>query len=395
MTMSESKSERRSSTRPVRHASLMHAIVSAALTIWHTLYNRIAILQPEDGEIKLPDALMRRIEADHKRNVSETNWLGPSKLQDRMRLSAAVLGLGPSCRRVIAESNAESIAMPYARFPVLLRLLACAAACCHRLDSIAAAGDSSAPQRPGTFVGTKAGDEREVAGMKLCWCPAGRFIMGSPPREPERRPGEDQVEVTLTKGFWMGKFEVTQGDWKRVVGKLPGELTVAAGKGEDFPVYNVNFAEAEGFCRKLTEIAHSAGDCPKDWEIRLPTEAQWEYACRGDHDRNGVRRSPEQQPGQFWRQTLQRSRAGTVAEAGNQGWQLPSQRLGALRHARKRGRVVPRLGTRKAPRRHRSRLVLGPQHGPTQSDGRFVAIPPGQRLDRQRLGISFGLPAAF
>jgi formylglycine-generating enzyme len=170
--------------------------------------------------------------------------------------------------------------MSYARLAFLLRLLACAAACCHCLDSVVVAGDSSAPQRPRTFVGSKAGDEREVTGMKLCWCPAGRFVMGSPPGEPERRPGEGQVEVTLTKGFWMGKFEVTQADWKRVVGKLPGELTVAAGKGGDFPVYNVNFAEAEGFCRKLTELACAAGDCPIDWEFRLPTEAQWEYACR-------------------------------------------------------------------------------------------------------------------
>jgi formylglycine-generating enzyme len=130
------------------------------------------------------------------------------------------------------------------------------------------------------FAGSKAGDERKVAGIKLCWCPAGRFMMGSPPDEPERRPGEDQVEVTLTKGFWTGKYEVTQGQWKQVIGKLPGELTAAGGEGKDFPVYNVNYAEAEAFCRKLTEKAHASGELPKDWEFRLPTEAQWEYACR-------------------------------------------------------------------------------------------------------------------
>jgi formylglycine-generating enzyme required for sulfatase activity len=114
--------------------------------------------------------------------------------------------------------------------------------------------------------------------MKLCWCPAGHFTMGSPPDEPERRPDEDQVEVTLTKGFWMGKYEVTQGQWKRVVGEFPGKLT--AGEGQDFPIYSINFAEAETFCRKLTETAHTSGDLPKNWEFRLPTEAQWEYACR-------------------------------------------------------------------------------------------------------------------
>jgi formylglycine-generating enzyme required for sulfatase activity len=102
--------------------------------------------------------------------------------------------------------------------------------------------------------------------------------MGSPPDEPERRPGEDQVEVTLTKGFSMGKYEVTQSQWKRVAGKYPGELT--AGEGGDFPVYGVNFAEAEEFCRKLTASARASGELPNDWEFRLPTEAQWEYACR-------------------------------------------------------------------------------------------------------------------
>lgn len=132
--------------------------------------------------------------------------------------------------------------------------------------------------RQGSFAGLRAGDERQVAGLRLCWCPPGRFIMGSPADEPERRPGEDPVEVTLTKGFWMGKFEVTQGQWKRVAGDFPGELT--AGVGEDFPVYAVNFAEAEDFCRKLTAIAHASGELPADWEFGLPTEAQWEYACR-------------------------------------------------------------------------------------------------------------------
>jgi formylglycine-generating enzyme required for sulfatase activity len=104
--------------------------------------------------------------------------------------------------------------------------------------------------------------------------------MGSPPDEPDRRPGEDQVEVTLTRGFWMAKYETTQGVWKRVVGALPGELTAELPAGDELPVGNVNFAEAEAFCRQLTDLGRLAGDLPADWEFRLPTEAQWEYACR-------------------------------------------------------------------------------------------------------------------
>jgi formylglycine-generating enzyme len=136
------------------------------------------------------------------------------------------------------------------------------------------------PAQEDSFSGSKGGDKREVAGVKLCWCPPGRFRMGSPPGEPERRADEAQVDVTLTRGFWMGKYEVTQGQWNRVVGKLPGELTAAGGAEDHLPVYNVNYPEAEAFCRKLTERGRQAADLPTGWEFRLPTEAQWEYACR-------------------------------------------------------------------------------------------------------------------
>ncbi len=78
------------------------------------------------------------------------------------------------------------------------------------------------PALAGSLDGSKAGEARAVAGIQLRWCPAGSFKMGSPRDEPERRPGENQVEVTLSHRFWMGAYEVTQGDWIRVMGALPG-----------------------------------------------------------------------------------------------------------------------------------------------------------------------------
>jgi len=131
-----------------------------------------------------------------------------------------------------------------------------------------------------TFEGTRAGDLRDVHGVYLCWCPAGRFVMGSPPGEPERRPGEDQVTVTLTRGFWMAQYEATQALWRRVMGALPAPPTAELPEEDDLPVGNVNFGETEAFCRRLTADARTSGDLPTDWEYRLPTEAQWEYACR-------------------------------------------------------------------------------------------------------------------
>ncbi len=123
-----------------------------------------------------------------------------------------------------------------------------------------------------------AGEQRSVAGVALCWCPAGSFRMGSSPSEPGHRPDEKQVDVTLSQGFWVGKYEVTQGEWARMMETFPGERN--AGRGDRYPVYWVNYSEAEEFCRRLTAAARNTGELSEEWEFRLPTEAQWEYACR-------------------------------------------------------------------------------------------------------------------
>lgn len=159
-----------------------------------------------------------------------------------------------------------------------MKLILFAFACCLLAAPLVADFVSGQPVNQPSFQGARIGDERDVSGVKLRWCPPGRFVMGSPASEPDRRADEAQVEVTLTKGFWMGAYEVTQGQWKKLVGDFPRPQP--PNEGDDFPVVEVNFGEAETFCQKLTAQGHQAGTLPRDWKITLPTEAQWEYACR-------------------------------------------------------------------------------------------------------------------
>ena len=126
-----------------------------------------------------------------------------------------------------------------------------------------------------------AGAARTFAGVSCRWCPPGTFVMGSPPDEPYRRADEAQVTVRLTRGFWMAAHETTQAQWHAVSGMWPAQPpTSQFGLGDDVPVYWVTYAHCEAFCRTLTGRARRAGTLPGGWEARLPTEAQWEYACR-------------------------------------------------------------------------------------------------------------------
>jgi formylglycine-generating enzyme required for sulfatase activity len=131
------------------------------------------------------------------------------------------------------------------------------------------------------FRGSRPGEARVVEQIGLRWCPPGRFLMGSAPTEVGHRADEAQVEVTLTRGFWTATTEVTQRDWTRVVGAFPDRApSEAFGEGDDVPLYWVDFDEAEDFCARLTRRGHQSGSLPVTWQFSLPTEAQWEYACR-------------------------------------------------------------------------------------------------------------------
>lgn len=107
-------------------------------------------------------------------------------------------------------------------------------------------------------------------GMELVWCPPGTFWMGSPEDEEGSEDDETLHEVTLTRGFWIGKYPVTQGEFEQVMKSNPSE----GWQQPRFPVQNITFNEAVDFCLALGELDG------RRHKYYLPTEAQWEYACR-------------------------------------------------------------------------------------------------------------------
>jgi len=134
----------------------------------------------------------------------------------------------------------------------------------------------------GTFAGTRAGQKRDDNSLKtkLVWIPPGDFTMGSPKNEKDRFDNEGPVQVSLTKGFWLGQHEVTQAEWQRAMQTTPWSGRDNVKEGGDFPATYVSWFDATEFCKKLSEIERSGGRLPSGWKYSLPTEAQWEYACR-------------------------------------------------------------------------------------------------------------------
>jgi formylglycine-generating enzyme required for sulfatase activity len=105
---------------------------------------------------------------------------------------------------------------------------------------------------------------------KMVYIPPGTFMMGSPQNEQGRGGDETQHQVTLTKGFYMGVTEVTQGQWQKVMGSNPSRFKDC---GENCPVDSVSWNKVQEFIGKLNQ--QEGGKT-----YRLPTEAEWEYACR-------------------------------------------------------------------------------------------------------------------
>ncbi|MDD3587435.1 MAG: formylglycine-generating enzyme family protein, partial [Thermoguttaceae bacterium] len=138
--------------------------------------------------------------------------------------------------------------------------------------------DRRTSPEPGSTTTTSKLGEGQTAGEKktlnikgidytFCWCPAGSFTMGSPETEKGRSRSETQHEVTLSRGFWLLESEVTQEMWESVMGNNPSSF-----KGAKLPVEKVSWEESKKFCEELSTLSGES--------MRLPSEAQWEYACR-------------------------------------------------------------------------------------------------------------------
>ena len=106
--------------------------------------------------------------------------------------------------------------------------------------------------------------------FRMVRIPAGSFLMGSPDTERSRLLNEGPVhQVTIGYDFYLGETEVTQGQWEAVMGSRPA---VDAGEGNNYPVYNVSWDDCQAFLAALNALGQGT--------FRLPTEAEWEYACR-------------------------------------------------------------------------------------------------------------------
>lgn len=110
----------------------------------------------------------------------------------------------------------------------------------------------------------------QVSGIEFAWVPPGTFLMGSPPGEKGRNTDENQHQVTISKGFWVGRYEVTQGQYVAVMGTNPSHFKEV---GLRAPVECVSWEDTQVFLQKLNaRVSYRS--------YRLPTEAEWEYTCR-------------------------------------------------------------------------------------------------------------------
>jgi formylglycine-generating enzyme required for sulfatase activity len=143
------------------------------------------------------------------------------------------------------------------------------------------AGNTASTTRTVTVVGNRSVDLNATVAMDMIWCPPGTFTMGSPLSEAGRQSDETEHNVSLTQGFYLGKYEVTQAQYEAVMTGNTNSLSPTPSNwpnNPDRPVEKVSWDDAQVFLTRLNQL--QAGNLPAGWNYVLPTESQWEYACR-------------------------------------------------------------------------------------------------------------------
>jgi formylglycine-generating enzyme required for sulfatase activity len=150
-------------------------------------------------------------------------------------------------------------------------------------------------------------------GMKFVYIKPGTFMMGSPVNEKDRDNDETQHQVTLTKGYYIGVTEVTQGQWKGVMGNNPSSFSNC---GDDCPVEKVSWNDVQEFISRLNSKEGTN-------KYRLPTEAEWEYACRAGGSTRFTFGDSDSELGNYaWYRSNSDSKTHPVASLKSNAWGL-------------------------------------------------------------------------
>jgi len=231
--------------------------------------------QERQAELKRQAELARmesaRLDAEQARKAAEERAAAAEA--GRVRLAAEATAKAEHERQAAAAAKAEQERLAAAQAAVDQTRRATPES--ERVTSVMSTSGGS-----GTAPNAAAGRAITIPGLnlELVPIPAGSFAMGSTNGASDENP---VTQVQISRSFWLGKTEVTQAQWEAVMGDNPSHF-----KGADHPVECVSYDEAQEFCRKLTVQERVAGRLPSGYEYTLPTEAQWEYACRASSDAN-------------------------------------------------------------------------------------------------------------
>jgi formylglycine-generating enzyme required for sulfatase activity len=140
-----------------------------------------------------------------------------------------------------------------------------------------AAGNTTTATRIVTVWGNRSVDLNATVTLDMIWCPPGSFTMGSDASESGRRADENETVVYISKGFFLGKYEVTNEQWAAIYGSYGGPNGWV---GLNLPATSISWENAQDFIARLNESEEAKNNLPEGWSYSLPTEAEWEYACK-------------------------------------------------------------------------------------------------------------------